>query len=378
MSKLKIVINIIAVLALGYLIYISHDEIQNAFFELKNVTWWLLLLQIPVQLLSYAAVAHLYYSYFHNTGNLGKLRLREMYKISLELNFVNSIFPTGGAMGFSYLGLRLRSFGINFASSTLAQSLRFVLTFISFLIILGLGLFILAINGEASNLIMLIGGSVFFMVFFGTFLFVFLINSKRRINEFVAWLPKAINMIFRTIHYKSNKELIDIAKVERVLEEIHFGYVKLRQTPGALKKPFLYALLLNFLELLTIYLVFLAFGEAVNPGAVILGYAIANFAGLVSILPGGIGAYEALMVQGLVLSGVKELLAISVTLVYRVFNLLIFIPVGLVLYQIALHRNKASFDVNKSTEPKDRLSYLRNVGNRAKVVKKASKKKKKL
>ena len=37
-----------------------------------------------------------------------------------------------------------------------------------------------------------------------------------------------------------------------------------------------------------LYLVFVAFGFWVNPGAVILAYAVANFMGLVSILPGGL------------------------------------------------------------------------------------------
>ena len=276
--------------------------------------------------------------------------------------------------GFSYLSLRLRPLGVNFASSTLAQSMRFAMTFISFLVILGIGLFLLAIDGKANDLVMLMGGSVFFLVIAGTGLFVFLINSQRRIKEFVAWLPKAINKLVQVIHYKSKKELIDIVKVERVLGEVHSGYIRLRRNKMALKKPFFYALAVNFFELLTIYLVYLAFGEMVNPGAVILAYAIANFAGLVAVLPGGVGVYEALMAAVLTVAGVDKALAISATLVYRVINLLVFIPIGLFFYHLAINKNKVKFDAHKSPQTSDSwLANLKISNQKTKSVKKVKK-----
>jgi uncharacterized membrane protein YbhN (UPF0104 family) len=42
----------------------------------------------------------------------------------------------------------------------------------------------------------------------------------------------------------------------------------------------------------------------VNPGAIILAYAVANFAGLISILPAGVGIYEALMSAVLAATGI--------------------------------------------------------------------------
>ena len=62
----------------------------------------------------------------------------------------------------------------------------------------------------------------------------------------------------------------------------------IRRNLGILRMPLLYALLANVTEIMAIYVVYLAFGATVNPGAVILAYAIANFAGLVSVLPGGV------------------------------------------------------------------------------------------
>ena len=88
------------------------------------------------------------------------------------------------------------------------------------------------------------------------------------------------------------------------------------------------------------YVVYIAFGHLVNVGAVILAYAIANFAGLVSVLPGGIGVYEALMTAVLASTGVKPGISLPVTVMYRVVNTLIQIPPGYYLYQKTLRRHE--------------------------------------
>ena len=349
MSKFKIVVNIITLVAFLVLIYLSRNQIQETLTQLPNIAWWFLVLQIPIQLISYMAIAHLYYSYFQSIAKLGQLKLKEMYKISLELHFVNNIFPSGGVSGFSYLSLRLRPLGINFATSTLSQSLRFVLSFVSYLPILGVGLLFLAFGGQADDSMLLLGGSLFSLIVVGTLIFVYLIGSKKRINEFVDWLPKAINKIVQVMHYRSDKEFISLSKVERVLNEIHIGYMRIYKDWPAIKKPFFYALVNNLFQLSTLYLVFLAFGVMVNPGAIILAYAVANFAGLIAITPGGIGVYEFLMTSVLSTSGVDPAIALQATLAYRMSSLLIFVPVGYVLYYHTVNRRQVESSSIKAT-----------------------------
>jgi uncharacterized membrane protein YbhN (UPF0104 family) len=71
-----------------------------------------------------------------------------------------------------------------------------------------------------------------------------------------------------------------------------------------------------------------------------LAYGIANVAGLVSVLPGGIGIYEALMTAVLVSTGVPAAVSLPVTVMYRVANTLIQIPPGYYLYQQSLRRGR--------------------------------------
>jgi uncharacterized protein (TIRG00374 family) len=110
----------------------------------------------------------------------------------------------------------------------------------------------------------------------------------------------------------------------------------------SLKRPFFWTLMMNFTELSTIMVVYFAFGRAVNFGAVIIAYAVANIAGLVAVLPGGVGIYEGLMTGVLAGAGIPKALALSATLVYRVLNMSIFLPIGFVLYQMAMRRDETT------------------------------------
>ena len=128
------------------------------------------------------------------------------------------------------------------------------------------------------------------------------------------------------------EKFIKITKVERLLAEIHIDYRKIVNNPQRLLLPSLWALLANIFEVATIYIVFVAFGVFLNPGALIVAYALANFAGLIAVLPGGIGAYEPLMIAILIACGVNQEIAIGGTIVYRIINMLAFTPVGLFFY----------------------------------------------
>ena len=98
---------------------------------------------------------------------------------------------------------------------------------------------------------------------------------------------------------------------------------------------------------MAVYVVYVAFGKYVNVGAVILAYAIANFAGLISVVPGGVGIYEGLMTAVLASTGISPAVSLPVTVTYRVVNTLIQIPPGYYLYQRALRRGES---VSETTE----------------------------
>jgi uncharacterized protein (TIRG00374 family) len=259
-----------------------------------------------------------------------------MFKSSLELNFVNNVFPSGGVTGISYFGMRLRDKEITGAKATVVQLLKLVLLFLSFEILIVLGLFFLAIEGHMNSIILLVAGSLTTLLVVGTAGFAFVIGSKKRIAGFFSGATRLLNRLIHVVR-PGNHETINVERARTLFEDLHENYVLVSKDWRLLKWPFIWALMANLWEVLAVYVVYIAFGHWVNLGAVIIAYAVANFAGLVSILPGGIGIYEGLMTLVLAASGIPSGVSLPVTVMYRVVNMLVQLPPGYVLYHRALH-----------------------------------------
>jgi uncharacterized protein (TIRG00374 family) len=325
---------IATMLALFGLAYAVRHQLSDTLSNLSRVNIWAVLLVIPFEALNYHAQAKLYQGFFRILGH--KLKYKFMYRIALEMNFVNNIFPSAGVSGFSYISVRMRSRDVPAAASTIVQMMKFILVFVAFQVYLFVGLLFLAIGGKASNLLILIAGSLATLLLVATLLIAYVIGSKNRINSFFTLVTKMVNrliQIFRPAH----PETINITRAREVFNDLHENYMHVRRNLGALRTPFVYALLANLTEVLAIYTVYVAFGHWVNPGAVIIAYAVANFAGLISVLPGGVGIYEALMTGIMAAGGVSAAVSIPVTIMYRVVNMLVQLPPGYYFYQKALH-----------------------------------------
>lgn len=327
------ILNVVTFVLLGAAILLVREDIKKAFQDLGRINAIALLLMIPLQLQNYAAYAHLYQEFLRILGNKQPFKL--MFKVALEMNFVNHVFPSGGVSGFSYFTARLKPYGVTTAQSTLTQTMRFVLTFASYVILLFLGLFMLSLGGSASNMTIFITCSLAFLTVFAIVGGIYVASSKSRIHTFSQTLTKIVNRVLQFVRPK-HPETISLKRVEKVFNEMHENYNLLREKFPQMRRPFFYSMLANITELATIYVVYIAYGQFVNPGAVIIAYALANFAGLIAVLPGGIGVYEGLMTAVLVSAGVPAGLAISVTIMYRVLNMLISLPVGYFYYHKAL------------------------------------------
>jgi uncharacterized protein (TIRG00374 family) len=336
-KSFKFWINAITIAALVLLFIFAREQIAEAFntFARINLLWMALV--IPIQAVNYFSVAKFYQSYLKTLSE--KVKTKEMFKVALEMNFVNNVFPSGGVSGFGYLGVRLSKLGVKASKTTLLQTSRHMLTFLSFIIYLIIALILLSVFGSASRFIILIASSLSSLIIFGSLVLIYIISDKSRIKQFTSALPKLLNRIFQLFHSKK-RNTINIKKIEELFGDLNEDYTHVRKNWKDLRYPFLWTMLMNFTEILTIFVVYLAFSEIINPGAIIISYAVANVAGLVAVLPGGVGIYEGLMTGVMASAGVRQALALSATLVYRVFNMLISLPIGYLLYQRALKEEK--------------------------------------
>jgi len=331
----KLIVNIVTVVVLVLLVFLIRDQIIETFRNLGKVNWHALLLILPLTVLGYHAQTRMYQDMFAMIGH--KLHYKFMLRVALELNFVNQVFPSGGVSGISYFGVRMRSADITGTQASLVQIMKLLLLFVSFEVLLLVGLLVLAFEGKANNLMMLVAGSITTLLVLGTIAFVAIIGSERRIHAAFTGITRFINKVIGFV-LRHKAETISTARAERIVKDLHYNYKAIEARYKELKAPLLWALLVNVSAIMSIYLVYVAFGEWVNLGAIIVAYSVANFAGLVSVLPGGAGIYEALMVGVLAAGGIPAALSLPVTVMFRVLSTLIQLPPGYFLYHQTVHR----------------------------------------
>jgi uncharacterized protein (TIRG00374 family) len=336
----KVIVNIVTLLALGLLVFFSRDQLINTLDNISKINILILLLIIPVEVINYHAQTRLYQRLFSIVGN--ELSYKSLFKTSLELNFVNHVFPSGGVTGISYFGLRLRKGAeISGAKATLVQVMKLALTFLSFELLILIGLIMLSAVGKVNGLLIFVAAFLSAIVLIGTIVFGYIVGSKQRINASFTAATKAINRVIQVVR-PQHPETISIDGARQTFDDFHDNYQVLKNSWRQLRGPFWYAFLTNLTEVMAIYVVYLSFGKSVNFGAIIIAYAVANFAGLVSVLPGGVGIYEALMTAVLASAGIPPGVSLPVTVMYRVVNTLIQVPPGYYLYQKAIHRGEMS------------------------------------
>lgn len=335
-KRWKVILNTVTLLAMVFLVYAVRHDILNTLRQINDVRWWFLILMIPAQGLNFYSYALMYNDLLRFLNS--KVKSSTLFKITLELNFVNHVFPSGGVSGFSYFSLRLRPLGVTAGKSTLIQLLRFILIFISFQVLLAFGVLALSFSGSVNNFVLVIAGSLATLLIVGSFLLAYIIGSKQRINIFFTSLTRAINKIIGIVRPK-NTEVINIKRAQKTFNDLHENYQLIREDFSVLKNPLIHSFFANLTEVVTLYLVFVAFGFWVNPGAVIIAYAVANFAGLVSVLPGGVGIYEALMTAVLASAGVPAGVSFPVVIMYRVLTMIMQLTPGYILYHKAVTSN---------------------------------------
>lgn len=336
----KLIVNIVTIVALVGVVWALWDQIAQTFRDLTRVNAWALLLILPVQFLNYDAQTRQYRGLFNAVGN--KLKYWFLFRTSLELNFVNHVFPSGGVTGISYFGLRMRDGEITAAKATVVQLLKVVTLVLSFEILIVLGVLLLAIEGHMNSVVLLLAGSITTAMIIGTAGFAYIIGSKRRIAGFFTAVTRGLNKFLKWVRPGDHPESINTTKVQELFEDLHENYMVFRKDWRVLRRPFFWALMANFWEVMTVYVVYIAFGSPVNFGAVILAYAVANFAGLISVLPGGVGVYEFLMTLVLSATGVPSSLSIPVTIMYRVLSTLVQLPPGYYFYHKTIQGTKSS------------------------------------
>lgn len=334
--KFRTWLSIITLVLLAVIVVAAWSDIVQAFRYLGQVNLWILALMIPVQFFSYFATSEMIFSYLRAKGNLKNFGIMRVTRMSLEFNFVNHVFPSGGAAGIAYFGWLLSKHGVSTGRSAMAQIVRFALTFVSFVLLLIVALVILIIDHNVDRTIILLSLLLVVMTVGGTLTGIYLVSSRKRLDGFSAWLTATVNRVVRVATRGKKRQAVQADGITKFFGDIHDDYRGIVRDKKILFKPFAWAMLGNILDVTLIYIAFWSFGVHVNPAILFIAFGLSSMASAISVTPGGAGVYEAIMIAFLASAGVSADIAIAGTLLARVLLMLGTIVFGYVFYQLTV------------------------------------------
>lgn len=130
--------------------------------------------------------------------------------------------------------------------------------------------------------------------------------------------------------YKKNSD-----ELESKIHEVIFGFQDTMKLLITNKKGLYYTITLSFfiwiMEIVRVYLVFLAFGANVSP--VIIGevFIVASLVGMIPLLPGGLGAVDGIMIIFYSAAGISSSISAAATVIERLISFWMATILGLVI-----------------------------------------------
>lgn len=330
---LRVWISLVTVALIVVIIIISRRELQRAWELLQAVDWRILLLIIPVTLISYLTQGEMTFSYLRQKGVLKGVSLLTQMRMSLELNFVNHVLPSGGVSGFSYLNWRLNNLGVSGARATMSQLVRYLAGFAGLVTLLIVAVFLVTIDGTVNRWIILMSSALVSVLIFATVFSIYLLGNKARLHRVGDGVARFVNRVVRTVTFGRVLMAIKPAAVTKFLDEIQDDFVELMKDKRILIQPYLWGVLFTAVEIAVFWIVFWALGSVVNPAPILIGYGLASLAGFAIVTPGGAGAYETVMVFVLAIAGLAQSEAIAGVVLTRIIILFVTVIVGWFFYQ---------------------------------------------
>jgi uncharacterized protein (TIRG00374 family) len=257
-------------------------------------------------------------------------------RISLELNFVNHILPSGGVSGISYMNWRLGKFGVKPGKATMAQAVRYIVGFAGMASLLVVSVLLVTIDGTINRWIILMSSALVTTMIIITFAAVYLLRSVTRIRKFSYKLARIVNRIVGRVTFGKVVHVVHANAIEAFLDEMHEDFLAINKDRRVLVKPYLWGLFFTAAEIAIFWIVFWSLGSPINPAPLLIGYGLASMAGFLVVTPGGAGAYEAIMVLVLAIAGMPKAEAIAGIVLTRAIILFVTIVVGYIFYQLAL------------------------------------------
>lgn len=316
----------IVLILVGLLVVRSFGKFGQLVELLRNVNIAVLFLLLPARYMYYWSNTR-YYEHFFQIFKR-KVAFRDLFGSVLSMNFVNTVIPSAGLSGATYFAHRLED-KVTARESYLAQFFWYMATFLSIVLVLLLSFIVLFFSNSIAQMSFRITLIVMSFLLFAALGIAAITLNQTIFHRVLYILTRPINWVLKIL----KRPAIGSKQIQSFVDGFNDLVVIFLKHPHKAVRVFFDALLCVFAEVLSISIVFLAFGQFVNPGVIGAAYIFALLLSVLSIFTAGVGVYEATMVGVFVALGLPFSLAFSVTALYRIVALWLFLPVGLYFYK---------------------------------------------
>lgn len=321
-KTLQRIFAILGLVGLAIVVLADRRDFASFLRLLKDLRWYVLAAVVIVQLGSYWLNALYYLSilriFAYDTGPF------RLFQGALAANFVNYVLPSAGLAGAGFLSQVLAP-EVPRGISVLVQLMRYALSALAVLLMMPIGLallFIFRVSKGGTIVDATIAASASITI--AAIALVALIQNETNLRRALTSVLKAFSRLIN-----GNRR----ASIWRFVDQFYEGYRTMTSHLREMWVPFAWSILYIIVEIGTLYLSFLVFGKVLNPGIIVMAYLFANIASVFGGVVFSTGVFELGMAATLVALGMQVALAVSVTTVYRVTNLLIGLPPGFVFYR---------------------------------------------
>lgn len=311
-----------------YLLFKQFGSLSDAASFLSQGSWYFVLAVLGIQILAIVNRGAFYQTLYEFFGT--KDSLKRLVKLSLSSNFLNLAAPSGGLSGIAVFIAEAENHGMTKSRATFVNMFAYFIYYSVFLIILLFGLFYLLFNHKLYQYQIVTAAILFGMILLLIIVLFAALEQAARVKKLFAFVATCVNFIARIL---KRPDFIKTENIQILSKEVNESLKHVSKNWRGLWLPVFHVVLIEVIDILTLYYLFLAFKYPIYPGILITTYAIGVLFTLISITPGGIGVVEAVMVFVLTNLSVPVELSTIVVFAFRIINYWIPFGAGFVAFR---------------------------------------------
>jgi Mg2+-importing ATPase len=220
---------------------------------------------------------------------------RVAFKLSLAKLFIDQALPSGGISGTVVVARALERRGVSRPIVMASVVVNIVSCYAAYILTLALALLITVAESEAN--LPMIAAAVFFVGFSVVLITVALVLSGQT-SAGPKWFTR-------------------IPLLKRAFSLLGEANPTLAHSPALIFRSGLFQLGIVLLDAATVWILIRSLGEVASPTGVFASFMVSSLLRTISVVPGGIGVFEAASVVTLKLVGVPVPVALAATLLFR-------------------------------------------------------------